>query len=139
MKQRAKGAKLQGFSAVFGVSDVEKSLAYFCDRLGFAEIRRSGSPANQAVVERDGVSIHLTLAHYPFGKTNIYVMVDDVDHLYRELDATDCQIDGKPNEVVSGMRELSVRDLDGNRIIFAQELAEAAKRVLRLATDAAAD
>jgi catechol 2,3-dioxygenase-like lactoylglutathione lyase family enzyme len=117
--------KLQAFAAVFTVGDVGRSLPFFCDRLGFREHFRLGDPVSYAIVERDAVSIHLMPASdspETLGHSSIYVFAADVDALHAELQALGCAIEVPPADFVYGMREMSVRDPDGNRITFGQEV-----------------
>ena len=115
---------LNAFAAVFTVGDVGASLGFFVDRVGFREHFRLGDPPSYAIVERDAVSLHLmpaSEAPETCGRSSIYVFVDDVDQLHTELHALGCPIEVPPTDFFYGMREMSVRDLDGNRITFGQE------------------
>jgi catechol 2,3-dioxygenase-like lactoylglutathione lyase family enzyme len=116
--------KLNAFAAVFTVGDVAASLGFYLGRLGFHEHFRLGDPPSYAIVERDAVSIHLmpaSEAPETCGRSSIYVFVADVDRLHAELQALDCPIEAPPADFFYGMREMSVRDPDGNRITFGQE------------------
>jgi catechol 2,3-dioxygenase-like lactoylglutathione lyase family enzyme len=115
--------KLQSFSAVFPVRDVARSLDFFTGRLGFKQGFRQGEPVNYAGVERDAVSIHLKLASRESdapGRSSIYVVAADVDALHDELLARDCAIEVPPTDFFYGMREMALRDVDGNHITFGQ-------------------
>ncbi len=116
---------LVSFAAVFTVSDVGRSLDFYLHRLGFGEFFRMGDPVAYAIVERDAVSIHLNPARQnqrPPERSNIYIFAADVDRLYDQLLALGCPIDLAPATLDYGMREMSVRDPDGNRITFGQEV-----------------
>lgn len=118
--------KLQAFSAVFAVREIARSLQFFLERLGFREQFRMGEPIAYAIVERDAVSVHLmpaSRAPEALGRSAIYVFATDVDKLHEELRARGCAIEVPPTDFAYGMREFSVRDLDGNRITFGQEIA----------------
>ena len=119
---------LAAFAAVFTVSDVGRSLALYLGRLGFREFLRLGDPPSYAIVERDAVSPHLMPASQEardLGRSSIYVFAADVDALHDELRALGCPIGTAPADYDYGMREMSVRDPDGNRIIFGQEVKAA--------------
>ena len=119
----ASAVKLNAFAAVFTVRDVGASLGFFLGRLGFREHFRLGDPPSYAIVERDAVSIHLmpaSEAPESRGRSSIYVFVADVDRLHGELQALGCPIEAPPADFFYGMREMSVRDSDGNRITFGQ-------------------
>jgi len=117
--------RLDAFAAVFTVGDVAASLGFYLGRLGFPEHFRLGDPPSYAIVERDAVSLHLmpaSEAPETRGRSSIYVFVADVDRLHAELQALGCPIEAPPTDFFYGMREMSVRDPDGNRITFGQEV-----------------
>jgi len=58
--------------------------------------------------------------HETRGRSSIYVFVTDVDRLHTELQDLGCPIEVPPADFFYGMREMSVRDPDGNRITFGQ-------------------
>jgi uncharacterized glyoxalase superfamily protein PhnB len=112
--------KLQAFSAVFAVRDVARSMAYYAERLGFREEFRHGEPLNYASVARDTVSVHLKLANPSDapGRSSIYVFAANVDALHDELRQRGCDIEVPPTDFFYGMREMALRDVDGNHITF---------------------
>jgi uncharacterized glyoxalase superfamily protein PhnB len=116
-------ARLQSFSSVFAVRDVGLSLAFFMEKLGFQVEFRMGDPVEYAIIERDMVSLHLMPASRDpaaLGQARIYVFTAGVDALHEELRALGCPIEMAPKDLPYGMRELSVRDLDGNRLTFGE-------------------
>jgi catechol 2,3-dioxygenase-like lactoylglutathione lyase family enzyme len=78
-----------------------------------------------AEVSRDGLSLFLT-EHT--GDCQVggaaYIVVDDLDELYREIVAKGVPVAEAPEEAPWGTREMSVIDPDGNRLRFAEEKAE---------------
>jgi len=87
-----------GAATVFVVSDIEKSLAYYRDVLGFAVTFQYGSPTFYACLCRDDVALHLNAAHQTKrlpGNGAVCVFVRDV-----------------------GMRDFDVLDPDGNQLVF---------------------
>ena len=117
--------QLVAFAAVFTVSDVGASLTFYLERLGFHECFRLGDPPSYAIVECDAVSLHLMPAGQDsrgLGRSSVYVFAADVDALHEALLAAGCPIDSAPADYDYGMREMSVRDPDGNQITFAQEV-----------------
>jgi predicted enzyme related to lactoylglutathione lyase len=120
--------KLLAFAAAFTVSDVGHSLQFYLGHLGFHEFFRLGDPPRYAIVERDAVSLHLMSASQEvrgLGRSSIYVFAADVDALHDELRALGCEIERAPVDFDYGMREMSLRDPDGNRITFGQEVKAA--------------
>lgn len=117
-------ARLQSFSSVFAVRDVGLSLVFFMEKLGFQVEFRMGDPVEYAIIERDMVSLHLMPASRDpaaLGQARIYVFTSGVDALHEELRALGCPIEMAPKDLAYGMREMSVRDLDGNRLTFGEE------------------
>jgi catechol 2,3-dioxygenase-like lactoylglutathione lyase family enzyme len=117
--------QLTAFAAVFTVTDVARALAFYTERLGFGVEFKMGDPPEYAIVDREAVSLHLmpaTRGPDALGTSSIYVFTADVDALYRELLAHDCPIEVAPEDFDYGMREMSVRDADGNRMTFGQAI-----------------
>lgn len=116
--------RLRGFSAVFTVRDVGASLAFYRERLGFAVQFQMGDPPSYAIIESGPVSLHLmpvSQSAAALGLSSIYVYVRNVDGLHRDYVARGCPIEVPPEDFSYGMREMSVRDPDGNRITFGAE------------------
>ncbi len=116
--------RLRGFSAVFTVRDVGASLAFYQEHLGFAVQFQMGEPPSYAIIESGPISLHLMPASQSaaaLGLSSIYVYVRDVDGLHRDHVARGCPIEVPPEDFFYGMREMSLRDPDGNRITFGEE------------------
>jgi uncharacterized glyoxalase superfamily protein PhnB len=78
-----------------------------------------------AILERDGVKLHFTLSpdHDPRRTAAcIYVRVDDVDALYRELQAAGAGMRREPRDTDHNMRETTYIDPDNNMIVFGARL-----------------
>lgn len=74
---------------------------------------------------RDGARLHVhSFQGGVSGSTSVYVLVDDVDALHAELMSKGVLVSG-PLDQTRGMREIGVRDADGNAITFGQRLAPA--------------
>lgn len=115
--------QLTAFAAVFTVADVGRALAFYVERLGFEVEFKMGDPPEYAILDKDAVSVHLMPAERApdtLGKSSIYVFVADVDALHGTLAARGCAFEEVPADYDYGMREMSVRDPDGNRITFGQ-------------------
>jgi uncharacterized glyoxalase superfamily protein PhnB len=120
--------KLTAFSAVFTVRHVGGALAFLVEQLGFVEQFRMGDPASYAIADRGAVSIQLLPAERSpetRGHAQVYVFVSNVDALHEELKGRGCPIEMAPADQSYGMREMAVRDPDGNRIAFGQEIKRA--------------
>jgi predicted enzyme related to lactoylglutathione lyase len=122
---------LTGASAVLLVADLERSLAYFRDKLGF-ETEAYGDPPDFAAVRRDETIILLALTDkadqiVPNWKIqhniwNVYIRVDDADAMYAEVQERGVEIDYTIYDAPHGFREFGVQDPDGHDIAFGQPL-----------------
>jgi len=123
--------RLTGVSPVLLVSDLERSIAFYRDLLGF-ECETFGEPANFAVATRDDVVLLLSLApagtqlvpnwHVVHGMWNVYVRIDDADAIYAEVQERGCPIDYSLANKPHGFREFGVTDPDGYDVAFGQPL-----------------
>lgn len=117
--------KLIAFASVFTVADVARSLRFYIDKLGFTVDFQMGDPPTYAIVERDAVSLHLMPASQDprgLGTSSIYVFAAGVDALHAQLVERGCPVEVAPQDFSYGMREMSVRDPDGNRVTFGEEI-----------------
>lgn len=102
--------------------DIERSLA-FCEALGF---RRIHAASDYGVVRRDDVSLHFWLCSDPRipKETGCRITVAEIDALASQLSTLGLihpngQLASKP----WGMREVSILDVDGNLVTFAEPVA----------------
>lgn len=102
----------------------EHTRAFYEDGLGFRvqwEHRFEPGFPVFAEVSRDGLSLFLT-EHA--GDCQVggaaYIVVDDLDALYREIMQRGVRVDEPPEETPWGTREMCVTDPDGNRLRFAE-------------------
>ena len=106
---------------VLVVSDLEATLAYYEDALGFEVGFRYGDPLYFAGVCRGNVTIHLQAAsstERPAGATLLNVFVGSADAIYEDLRRRGARIRSEPATYPYGMREVAVEDLDGNVLVF---------------------
>jgi predicted enzyme related to lactoylglutathione lyase len=119
--------KLTGVSPVLLCSDLERSMEYFAEKLGFA-CERYGELF--AIASRNEVSIFLAKTDSPIvphwqnveNMWNAYIRVDDVDAMYAEVQERGAGIDYSLYDAPHGMREFGVQDPDGQDIAFGQPL-----------------
>jgi predicted enzyme related to lactoylglutathione lyase len=122
---------LTGVSPVLLVADLDRSVAFFRDGLGF-ECHVYGEPPNFATADRDEAVFLLALAadadrivpnwHIVDKMWNAYVRVTDVDALYAEIQERGTEIDYGLYDAPHGFREFGVTDPDGHDIAFGQRL-----------------
>lgn len=122
------------------VSNVERSLAFYRDVLGFSVTATvpDASPFAFAWMQRDGVNVflnshesieeHGALAERPIGGTASLFIVIEADDVAGGIDALFASISPRatvmmaPKNQFYGMREFGIEDPDGYVIFFAQRI-----------------
>jgi len=105
----------------------DRSHAFYIDGLGFAVdwLHRfePGFPVF-ASITREGLTLFLTehAGDCQLGGA-AYIVVDDVDALFREISERGVQPVEPPEDAPYGRREMLVVDPDGNRLRFANPMA----------------
>ena len=122
---------LTGVSPVLLVADVQRSVEYYRDRLGF-EVETYGDPPDFIAASRDGATILMGLCSEPerivpnwkivHNMWNVYIRVDDADAIYAEVQERGAGIDYTIYDAPHGFREFGVQDPDGHDIAFGQPL-----------------
>lgn len=106
------------------VSNAAVAAEFYCRRLGFR--LEFGAPPTAPPSDpcylglaRDGAILHLS-SHADDGVPGgvVYLIVDDVDALYTEFRRKGMHVHLEPTDQTWGMREMYVRDPDGNSIRF---------------------
>lgn len=122
--------KITASSPVLLVADVERSVAYYRDCVGFKDVNLFGEPPVFAIVRRDGH--YLMLAHVddaakivPHWKVRektcgAYYWVDAADALYDEMKSAGAMMDYGPCDQPYGVREFGIQDPDGHDVSFGQ-------------------
>jgi uncharacterized glyoxalase superfamily protein PhnB len=111
--------------SVFHVKDVDASLKFYVDRLGFTSPWRydEGGKVFVAQVERDGIAIILA-SNWPekAGKGLVFVSLNlEVKEMVAALDALRAEFESKGVSVKDGSwgyRLLVIDDPDGNQLFF---------------------
>lgn len=103
--------------------DLDASIGFYVERLGFAEAARY---EDYAIVRRDGCEIHFWACsdRRIAENTSCYVRVADVQALHEELSRNGLQME-PPVVRPWGMKECHVIDLHGNLLKFGQDLSPA--------------
>ena len=106
------------------VSDLNRSLLFYCDVLGFEKTFENGDPIGFVILERDAAELHLSLdkAHKATKQNVAHLMVNDAKSLYEHLGANGVQIVKAIRDADFGLRTFVLADPDGNRIDVGQVL-----------------
>lgn len=117
-------ARLARIAPELPVRNLRDALAFYVDQLGF-EIAMELPDVGYAIVERDGVAIHLfedeAGAHSPAG---VHVFTADLDDLFREFTNRGAQFVQPIEHKPWGNREFRLKDGSGNQLKFTEPLAE---------------
>ena len=100
----------------FLVGDMEQALAFYA-QLGFATTYRDGE---FAMVERDGISLHFTLA---FGHRVCWIGVTNIEALYQQYLPTGA-IQSAITSQPWGMKEFFLCDPFRNLLLFGESIPE---------------
>jgi uncharacterized glyoxalase superfamily protein PhnB len=113
-------AKLSRIAPELPAGDLAAAIDYYERRLGFQVAMRMPG-GDYAIVERDGVAIHLFQdragEHSPAG---IHIFTPDLEELYAELAASGAQITQTIEQKPWGNRDFRVKDHSGNELKFTE-------------------
>jgi uncharacterized glyoxalase superfamily protein PhnB len=112
-------ATLGGITPILRVTDLETSLAYYRDQLGFPLQWRADRMAS---VVRDRAALMLCAGDQGQPGTWVWIAASDVDILYAELEARGARLRHPPANYPWGSRECQVTDPDGHVIRFGADL-----------------
>ena len=115
-------------SPVLQVSDLSRSIAFYCDILGFTKEFDYGDPPYYAGVRKDDVVFHLCRSEANAercGMGSVYVFCDEVDAYHDRIKARGAEVTSPLNTYPYGMRDFQIRDTDGNLIGFGCPVGEA--------------
>jgi uncharacterized glyoxalase superfamily protein PhnB len=117
------------FETAIPVLQVRASVAaeeFYCRGLGFT-LLASWPPADTRrdprylTLVREGARLHVhSFEGAGAGCAAVYIFVDDVDALYAELKSHGVPVSASPIDQEWGIREIAVRDPDGNVVTFGQ-------------------
>ncbi len=104
----------------FVVHNMEQALAFY-EQLGF---RTTYHDEGFAIVERDGVDLHLNDSSDPPKSHSVcWIAVTNIDTLYQQYlptNAVQSPVEAKP----WGLKEFFIRDPSGNLILFAERMTQ---------------
>ena len=110
------------------VPDVVKAAEFYCDKLGFELLGYFLDPPVYAMVRRNDVEIHFGKGDGDEIKTNelvrrglghdVYIIVSDIEGVYRELTEAGVEVVEGPIKRVYGSIEVVAKDCYGFKIVF---------------------
>ena len=106
---------------VLHVPDVSATAAFYRDLLGFTW---DFGDDTYAVVWRDNSAIHFVRDEDGPRGVHLFQWVKNVDAYYREIVDRGAKV-AEPADQPYGLRELAVRDINGVRIVFGQDIEHA--------------
>jgi len=109
---------IQG-APVLHVPDVEATARYYRDVLGF---NWDFGDQNYAVVWRDNSAIHFVRDERSPTGVHLFQWLREVDAYYEEISGRGAEVAAAPESRSYGIRELSVRDINGIDIVFGQDI-----------------
>ena len=128
----ASSGRLLRSAAYFPVPDVDRSVDHYEQVLGFRREYVAGSPAEFAIISRDGLPIMLRRVSTPEriapnerqgGTWDVFFWVSDAKGLHAELASRGAEVAYGPMVQPSyGMEEFAVRDRDGYVLGFGQAI-----------------
>jgi uncharacterized glyoxalase superfamily protein PhnB len=108
--------------ATLSVTDVRAAANFYANKLGFVMAFIEGDPPTFAGVNLDCTQIFLSKgAPTPQG-CSVYFVVGDADALYEFHRANGVEVVEPPQDRPYGLREYTVRDLDGYYLNFGHRL-----------------
>jgi catechol 2,3-dioxygenase-like lactoylglutathione lyase family enzyme len=112
-------------TAALGVSDIDRSIAWYRDVLGFEVIYKLddwGWAELRSPIAEVNVGIGQTEEVEPRGGATLTFGVADIDAARGHLEAHDVRFDGETSEVPGMVRLATFYDPDGNSFMLAQRL-----------------
>lgn len=118
-----------GSAPLFHVTDLIKSLDFYCDVLGFERPRLWGDPPTFAMPQRDGLIIMLDEKESVInnqGNWDAYFWVKDAKVLFEEFKTKGAIFEYELEfKELYGNLEFGLKDLDGYFLAFGQEVENA--------------
>lgn len=116
---------LQTSIPVLRSGDYPRSRDFFVDVLGFSIAEEGGDPPRFGIFKRDRATVFVDAWHgadaEPHAGWRAYFHTPDVDALATAFRAAGAEVEG-PRNAVYGMREITLRDPDGNLLCFGQDI-----------------
>jgi catechol 2,3-dioxygenase-like lactoylglutathione lyase family enzyme/GNAT superfamily N-acetyltransferase len=125
----------QHFSSILYSSDIQKSIRYYTEVLGFDQHWTWDDPPTFGGVNKDVVQIFFCKECQGKPGTWIAIMVDNVDQLHERIRTKGGKVLSEPEDKEWGLREMLVEDPDGHVIRFGQGITPNRKKSGELPED----
>jgi catechol 2,3-dioxygenase-like lactoylglutathione lyase family enzyme len=106
------------------VRDMQRSLDFYCDVLGFSVVFTNGLPICFAVLKRDAANVNLCLQPGRAGMCHAHILLTGLDSFYASLVKAGVLVRQPPKVQEWGLRDIVVADADGNTFEFAEVVGE---------------
>ena len=113
--------KFSHAATVLPASNLERSLAFYTDKLGFKNTFTWGEPVTYAVLKNEDISIHLSLGpavNAAADHCTLYIFVYDVAAVHQHCVQAGIPILTPPGERAYAMNDFDITDPDGYIITF---------------------
>ncbi len=121
---RSKKGQLIGVGPVIPVPDVEATVTWYCEQLGFERDFVMGEPPDHGSVTRGRVGIQFTLPRDHFTAQDypgwFYLFVENIDSLAADYEKRGLSFTQPLGTREHGMREFEIIDVNGFRLRFGQ-------------------
>ena len=108
-------------NTVFNVSNLDESIRFYIDTLGFKLDFQYGEPYFYAGLSYGPVNLHIS-TKYPLrdntGHGHLYITCDEVDNYYEVLVKKGVRIVSPLGDQPYGLKDFSITDPDGNMLGF---------------------
>jgi len=116
-------SKLLRIAPEFPVADVPASIEHYCHALGFSSAATTPDQ-DYAIVERDGISIHLFRSDVRNAAASIHIFTDGLDELHAELAGRGANVTQPIVRKPWGACDFRVLDNSGNELKFTEQLSD---------------
>ncbi len=112
-------AKLSRIAPEIPVPSLKDGIDYYCEKLGF-ELAMKLPSGDYAIVERDGVAIHLFEQAEISAPVGVHIFTKELDQLHSELLSRRADIRQTITRQPWGNRDFRVSDCAGNMLKFTE-------------------
>lgn len=124
-------SRVLGTAPLLIVSDLQRSIDFYCNKLGFVDPSVYGEPPCFAMLNRDGFDLMLSVPgngqrarpNGPAGVWDVYMRIANVAMEAAALKAAGVALERAPEDTFYQMREMEVLDPDGYRWCFGQDIS----------------